>query len=138
MTTGAEIIADLKKNFPQQEDHLTIRNCAFGAAGINNKTVVQYIVGVTGADPITGTHERYNAKITGALNGIAAALNFPAWSFTGYEVDAMKAALHELSQEYNIEMDVDNMVDRLNMPRNEQAMFYLVVSVVQYNIAYIA
>lgn len=134
--TSSEILAALEKSYPQTSLTLNIPNCSDKRFELKQKIYNQYIIGVTAADQFNGGIDRYKYSMQEALKPTSLSVACLPWHFNGYENEEMKAALSELAEDLNIAINVEEMIKSLKIPRDESGSFYIVVTVVQYLIAY--
>lgn len=136
-TSTKEIIAYLEKNYPQKENQIGIANCPDRNFRFNGKVLNQYIIGVSPSDPFSPGISHYEHNMREKLADISQNVVCVPWPFYGYETEEMKASLREIAEHFKVKLDIDRMIKDLKIPRDEGGVYYIVVTVIQYIIAYV-
>jgi hypothetical protein len=125
-----EIIAAIKRDYPQPYNAVTIKNCSDLDIEGRVKRGHQYIIGVTQRDPMQAACERYQYAIREKLKSIGFECAFSAWSFQDDELDDAITTLKELSKCFDARLDDDRMVRKLNIGKPKGEMYFVVVTIV--------
>ncbi len=133
----AQIISYLDNRFPQDRELTSIHNCQDINFKLDRFEINQYIIGVTPADRFTNGIDSYERHIKEQLADLRAVISCVPWPFDGSEIDEMRACLSELSEHYHVALEIDKMISGLKVQMNESGTYYIVITVVQYNVVHV-
>ena len=134
--TATAILAHLKKKYAQDE-LVMIKNCADSNIETSVKIQTQYIIGVTPSDKLSAGISNYEFAMQRKLATVSPNVFCPAWAFDAGEAAAMKTALTELAEKLGADLNVEKIMRQLNINKNGDGLYYIVVTVVQYPIVYV-
>jgi hypothetical protein len=86
---------------------------------------------------MTNGISHYESNIKSELRELETFVKTLPWPFYGYEVDEAKAVMQQVAEGLNIlNLDVEKSFIQLNI-KPDETVYYIVVTVVEYNIPYI-
>ncbi len=137
METATKIIASIEKKYPVSNQP-TISNCSDLNIGSEIKYLNQYIIGLTASNLHSEmTFDKYKHSIKEKLHEISKEVDTWAWSFNGDEINEVRGVMHELSKYYNANLDIEKMISKLNIKKDDGRMFYLAITIVPIRIVYV-
>lgn len=128
--TGQDIIKAVTKNYPPTNS--AIHNGTDLAMTVGYSFFNQYILGLTEADRFTGDISSYQHWMGQQLKGINGQYDCLAYRFSGAEFDELIQSLREVAGYFNIDADIERMLRKANVKKEDGKYYYIVVTVVQY------
>lgn len=136
-TTSKEIIEYIEREYPK-ENQIELKNLSDLNFETSGKWLNQYIIGVTPKDQFGSGIDHYKYRMKDRLSKVSSHFECLPWPFRDYEVEELKTALSDLSNYFEADLDIPKMIGGLKMRRDNGDLYYLVVTVVQHPILYIA
>src|ERR1700744_4664596 len=125
-TTAKDIISGIHAKHPQGI-HITIQN--HNDDNIENKkaTVYQYLIGITEGDN-EKEFEHYENRIKKSLTDISSHVECLGWIYRNEEIDEMEVVLKELTEYFNVDLDIEKMVREAKLKNPKY--YYLIVTII--------
>lgn len=134
--TSQEIIKSLQREFSEQYQ-VKIKNCTDLNIQINRKYAIQYIIGFTEGYGHSYDLDAYKASMEKLLADSRSEIKCFAWPFQVDELEEVRGVLNDLAEHFDIQIDLDTMIGRLEIKPTQNRQFYIVVTVVNYPVIYV-
>ncbi|MET0637836.1 MAG: hypothetical protein ABWZ25_17530 [Chitinophagaceae bacterium] len=129
-----DIIEYITKHHPPIQPK-SVQACVDYRLSIGNSIVNQHILGVTSGDPFGSGISHYEFNIKKELETLNAEIKCLGWPYESESFEDMKDVLNILAEHFGIQFDVDRMTRDLNNSFGKWRTAYIVITVLQYNIA---
>jgi len=127
--TSEKIISCIEKDYPI---NASIKNYSDLKFWPEYKYLHQYIVGLTHQDKFGIGINAYEHNMKNSLKGIDNKfIDFVQWPFRYDDLNDVKKVLNELSEYFSVELEIDEMVERLDVKKHKEETFFLVITVIK-------
>ncbi len=134
-TTTTQILKAVLGKYPEkQKQHIS--NCSDKNIEGRIDTFHQYIFGVIPYVSFgPGSIERYSDNIRQRLGNLPAELAISPWPFAEYEINELRTVLQDLSNHFQANLNVNEMVDHAIRTKAEH--YYIIITIIRTPVVYV-